>query len=130
MDNIIGNIYNERLEKQLNYIVEADIHNDEKKAAERIFGLLEEDQKKYFMDLWNEFEGQETNEAKFATVFDRLEPILQNYITKGYTWKTNNITYDMIKEKNKHIKNGSKEIWEFVLKILENAVEKGYLKKQ
>ena len=106
-----------------------DIHDDEKKAAERIFGLLEDDQRKYFIELWNEFEKQETNEAKFATVFDRLEPLIQNYVMEGYAWKKYNITYDMIIEKNKHIGNGSKEIWEFVLKILEKAVEKGYLKK-
>ena len=79
--------------------------------------------------MWNEFEKQETNEAKFAAVFDRLEPLIQNYVMEGYAWKKYNITYDMIIEKNKHIKDGSKEIWEFVLKILENAVEKGYIKR-
>ena len=45
------------------------IHDDEKKAAERIFGFLEDDQRKHFIELWNEFEKQETNEAKFAAVF-------------------------------------------------------------
>ena len=106
-----------------------DFHEDERKAAERIYGLLEDDQKKYFIELWDEFDKQETNEAKFAVVFDRLEPLIQNYIMEGYAWKKYNITYDMIIEKNKHIENGSKEIWDFVLKILEKAVEKGYLKK-
>ena len=101
----------------------------EKKAAERIFGLLEKDQKEYFIKLWNEFEKKETNEAKFASVFDRLEPIMQNYITEGYTWRNNNINYDMVIKNNIHIKEGSKEIWEFVLKLLDKAVEKGYLIK-
>ena len=104
------------------------VKNDEKKAAERIFGLLDEDQKEYFIELWIEFEAKETNEAKFAAVFDRLEPLIQNYITEGYAWKNHNITYDMIIEKNKHIENGSKEIWEFVLKLLEKALSKGYIK--
>jgi putative hydrolase of HD superfamily len=107
----------------------ANARNNEKKAAERIFGLLEEDQKDYFIKLWNEFEERETNEAKFASVFDRLEPLIQNYITEGYTWKKHNITYDMVIKNNKHIENGSKEIWEFVLKLLEKATEKGYLPK-
>jgi putative hydrolase of HD superfamily len=104
-------------------------HNNEKNAAERIFGLLEKDQKDYFIKLWNEFEEKETNEAKFASVFDRLEPLIQNYITEGYTWKKHNITYDMVIKNNKHIENGSKEIWKFVLKLLEKAMEKGYLIK-
>ncbi|MDR1748153.1 MAG: HD domain-containing protein [Spirochaetaceae bacterium] len=105
------------------------VHTDEKKAAERIFGLLEKEQKEYFMNLWEEFEERKTNEAQFAAVFDRLEPLLQNYITEGYTWKKHNVTYEMVIEKNKHIQEGSKEIWKFVLKLLEDAVEKGYLRK-
>ena len=106
-----------------------DAHIDEEKAAGRIFGLLDEDKKEYFMGIWNEFEERITNEAKFATVFDRLEPLLQNYLLSGYTWKKFNITYGMIIEKNKHIAEASGEIWNFVLKMLDKAVEKGYLLK-
>ena len=86
------------------------------------------EQKEYFIKLWKEFEERKTNEAKFAAVFDRLEPLLQNYILEGYAWKKYNITYEMVIEKNKHIKEASEEIWEFVLRILEKAVEKGYFK--
>jgi putative hydrolase of HD superfamily len=106
-----------------------ETHNKETKAAERIFGLLDNNQKEYFMDLWNEFEERKTNEAKFAAVFDRLEPLMQNYISEGYTWKKHNIKYEMVIEKNIHINEASEEIWNFVLKLLENAVEKGYLEK-
>ena len=105
------------------------VKNEEKKAAERIFGLLDETQKKYFINIWEEFEERKTNEAKFAAVFDRLEPLLQNFTLEGYAWKKYNITYEMIIEKNKHIQEASNEIWEFVLKILEEAIKKGYLKK-
>jgi putative hydrolase of HD superfamily len=106
-----------------------DAHANEARAAERIFGLLEEKQKERFISLWNEFEERKTNEAKFAAVFDRLEPLLQNYIYEGYTWKKRHISYDMIIEKNKHIQEGSQIIWEFVLRLLDKAVEKGYLEK-
>jgi putative hydrolase of HD superfamily len=104
-------------------------HDKETKAAERIFGLLDNAQKEYFMDLWKEFEEQETNEAKFAAVFDRLEPLIQNYISEGYTWKKHNVTYEMVIEKNKHIKEASPEIWDFALKLYEKSVEKGYLER-
>jgi putative hydrolase of HD superfamily len=107
-----------------------DAYKNEAKAAERIFGLLEDDQKNFFIDLWKEYEEGKTNEAKFAVVFDRLEPLLQNYILKGYTWKKHGITYDMIIEKNKKIKAGSEKIWEFALKLLDKAVEEGYLRKE
>jgi putative hydrolase of HD superfamily len=107
----------------------SNAQKNEKIAAERIFGLLENDQKEYFINIWNEFEEKETNEAKFASVFDRLEPLIQNYVLEGYIWKKYNINYDMIIKNNKHIENGSKEIWDFVLKLLDTAVKKGYLKK-
>jgi len=106
------------------------IHTDEKTAAERIFGLLDKEQKEYFLNIWNEFEERKTNEAKFAAIFDRLEPLLQNYILEGYTWKKYNITYEMVIEKNRHIQEASDVIWAFVLKLLEKAVEKGYIKKE
>ncbi|MDR0730415.1 MAG: HD domain-containing protein [Treponema sp.] len=112
------------------YAAERDnAHINEAKAAERIFGLLEDEQKNFFINLWKEYEEGKTNEAKFAVVFDRLEPLLQNYIVEGYTWKQHGITYDMIIEKNKKIKKGSEKIWEFALKLLDKAVEKGYLQK-
>lgn len=103
------------------------VQADEKKAAERIFGLLDTDQKTFFKELWEEFEERKTNEAKFASVFDRLEPLLQNYMLEGDTWKKYNIKYEMVIEKNKHIQEASNEIWEFVIKLLDKAVEKGYL---
>jgi len=98
-------------------------------AAERIFGILEDEQKMDLMSLWIEFEQKETPEAKFAAAIDRLEPVLQNYLNEGGSWKANNITCEMVLENNQDIKNGSKEIWEFVLKLCDSAVEKGYLKR-
>jgi putative hydrolase of HD superfamily len=106
-----------------------EAHGNETRAAKRIFGLLEKEQGEHFINLWEEFEERKTNEAKFAAIFDRLEPLLQNYILEGYAWKKYDITYEMVIEKNKHIKEASEEIWKFVLKILEKAVEKGYLRK-
>jgi len=101
----------------------------EEKAAERIFGMLDPDQQESYLEIWKEFEERKTNESKFASVFDRLEPLLQNYITEGYTWKKHDVTYDMVITMNKHIAEGSKELWDFVLLLLDKAVKKGYLKR-
>ena len=106
-----------------------EIQIKEKMAAERIFGLLNGEQKYYFISLWEEFEERESNEAKFACVFDRIEPLIQNYLTEGYTWKKHGIKYDMIIEKILFIKEISEEIWNFMLKLFEKAIEKGYLEK-
>lgn len=94
-------------------------------AAERLFGMLPEDQKKAFIELWEEFEEKKSAEAKFAAAIDRFEPILQNYLTDYYTWKTHGISLNQLHEKNEHIKDGSKVIWETVQKIFLEAKESG-----
>lgn len=103
-----------------------DAAEREKKAAERIFGMLQPDQAREFRDLWEEFEEKATNEAKFAAVFDRLEPVLQNYRNRGAAWKEHGITKAMVIGKNRHIEEGSKELWRFVRDLLDECEEKGY----
>ena len=47
----------------------------EVRAAERIFGLLPEDQGRYFRELWDEFEAYESADAKYAhllVIFSRF----------------------------------------------------------
>lgn len=94
-------------------------------AAERIFGILPGDQKKEFIDLWNEFEERKTPESKFAAAIDRFEPILQNHLTDYYTWKTHGITHTQLHDKNQHIQDGSRIIWDVVGRIFNEAQEKG-----
>ncbi len=70
--------------------------NEEEKAAERIFGILPENQKTEFINLWKEFEKRETIEAKFAAAIDRLEPVMQNIYKNCETWNEHNISYDRV----------------------------------
>jgi putative hydrolase of HD superfamily len=70
------------------------IHTDERKTSERIFGLLDKDQKEYFVNIWEEFEERKTNEAKYASIFDRLEPLRKIIFWKKYIWKKYNITIE------------------------------------
>ena len=46
----------------------------EKRASQRIFGLLPEDQKALLLGLFAEFEAGDTPEAKFAHVMDNFNP--------------------------------------------------------
>ncbi|GAB3295618.1 HD domain-containing protein [Parasphingorhabdus pacifica] len=58
----------------------------EEAAADRIFGLLPEDQAGEFRELWDEFEARRTPEARFAKATDRLQPLLLNWMDRGGTW--------------------------------------------
>jgi putative hydrolase of HD superfamily len=105
-------------------------HDKEVIAANRIFGLLDTEQADYFLSIWKEFEARQTNESKFASVFDRLEPVLQNYLNEGFAWKTHGITKSQVIEKNKHIAEGSVELWKFVEWLLDDAEKRGFFSIQ
>lgn len=97
-------------------------------AAERLFNILPNDQAAELRYLWDEFEERKTNEAKFAAALDRIQPILLNYLSNGRAWKDNNISTEQVIERNKHTKEGSNAIWEYVKEIVDLSFEKGYLK--
>ena len=107
-------------------IERVDAHEKERQAAQRIFGMLESAQRDHFLLLWEEFEARASNEARFAAVFYRMEPILQNYVNEGFTWKQNHVTYEMVRAKNQQIAQGSQELWTFVEFLLQDAASKGF----
>lgn len=101
---------------------EAKRHS-ERRAAQRIFGLLPGDQRDEFLALWEEFDARESAEAKFAAALDRLEPILQNYLTQGYAWKKLGVSGEKVRSTNEHIKDGSEVLWEYVEELLKECRE-------
>lgn len=102
---------------------------EERAAANRIFGMLPKEQAEEFISIWEEFESGQTPEAKFAKSMDRLEPLLQNTSNKGGTWREFEVNYDKVYEKKKAIKNGSNTLWNYAKNLINESVEKGILKK-
>ena len=103
--------------------------NEERIAANRIFGMLPKEQAEEFISIWEEFEEGKTPEAKFAKTMDRLEPLLQNTSNNGGTWKEFDVKYDKVYEKKKVIKGGSSVIWDYAENLISESVKKGILKK-
>lgn len=110
-------------------IVNHDNTEAERKAAERIFGLLPAKQAEEFVAIWEEFETGDTAEARFARSMDRFEPILQNVSNQGGTWTEHNVPYDTVMDKTRKIEHGSKTIWDFTETLIDASVLKGYIKK-
>lgn len=97
----------------------------EKTAAKRIFGMLPDGQGDEYLNLWMEFEDRKTKEAKFAMALDRMEPLLQNLYRDGDDWKRNNIPYEKVISVNMKIKDGSKELWEYIRNEIDRLNEDG-----
>ena len=107
----------------------ADQHEREARAADRIFGLLPNDQSCGFRMLWDEFEARETPEAKFAAAVDRFQPMLLNCLTEGAAWKNHGVTSDRVIARNQHIGEGSTALWEYMSGMIAQAVTDGHLAK-
>ncbi len=101
--------------------------NRENVAAERLFGLLPEDQGVELRELWKEFEARTTPEAQYAATIDRLMPLLHNYHTEGRSWREHGIKKDQVSARNEAMKDGSLALWEFAVSLIDNAVDREYL---
>lgn len=100
----------------------------EVKAANRIFGMLPEDQGEYFRALWEEFEAYETPDAKFAHLLDNFQPLLLNDASDGKSWAEHGVHKSQVCKRNERIPETSEIVWEKMLEIMDKHIEKGNLK--
>jgi putative hydrolase of HD superfamily len=99
----------------------------ERAAADRLFGMLPDDQASEFRALWDEFEARETPESRFARALDRLQPIMLNYANQGGPWREHEITAEQAMSLNMPIlEQGAPKLVQFAEKLFLDAQEKGY----
>lgn len=96
----------------------------EEKAANRIFGMLPDEQKKEMLDLFYEFEEGKTPEAKFAKTMDNFQPILLNDSNNGKDWRVHQIKKSQVVNRQKKSQLGSEDIWEYTSELIEKNVKK------
>ena len=102
----------------------------ELKCADRIFSILPEDQGKYMRELWEEFEAQETPEAKFARTMDNFQPVILNDASKGKSWAEKGVHLSQILKRNARTGEGSEELWKYSYeKLIMPNVKKGNIKE-
>lgn len=99
----------------------------ELKAADRIFGLLPEDQGRYFRELWDEFEEYQSADAKFAHLLDNFQPFLLNDASQGKSWEEHGVRKSQVCRRNEHLPETSRIVWEKMLEVMDKHIEKGTL---
>lgn len=101
----------------------------EEKAADRIFGILPEDQQKKLRGLWEEFEAGITPEAKFARTMDNMQPMMLNAASDGKGWAERGVRLSQILGRNKNTAAGSLQLWDYSYQnFITPNVEKGRIK--
>ena len=99
----------------------------EVKAADRIFGILPEDQGTYLRELWDEFEAYETAEAKYAHLLDNFQPLMLNDASDGKSWEEHGVHKSQVCRRTARIPETSEIVWEKMLEIMDKHIEKGHL---
>ncbi|MBO0705512.1 MAG: HD domain-containing protein [Candidatus Dormibacteraeota bacterium] len=101
----------------------------ERAAADRLFGLLPDDQARELRDLWEEFEGRESPEARFAAAVDRLAPLVLNFVNGGGTWREHRVPAARVRAVSAQVGDGAPGLQEFVRSLLQTALDRGWLEE-
>jgi putative hydrolase of HD superfamily len=99
----------------------------ERAAAERIFGILPEDQAVELRALWEEFEEGTGPEARFARALDRLAPMLLNAAAGGAAWRENGVRATQVAGNEAAIAAGSAALASAARALVDAAVAEGVL---
>lgn len=94
-------------------------------AKERIYSLLPDDQKQKLINLFDEFEDNQTPEARFAHVMDNLQPLLLNHSNDGGDWRAHQVSAKQIYKRQEKAKAGSERLYEVIDKIIQDNIAKG-----
>ena len=97
----------------------------EERAADRIYGILPDDQRDELRALFEEFEAGESAEAKFARTMDNLQPLLLNDSNGGADWREHKVKKSQVVGRQKRSILGSEAIWEYTSELINKNVKKG-----
>lgn len=98
-------------------------------AKKHIFGMLPSDQGRELEALFDEFEAQETAEARFAKAMDNLQPVLLHEANGGEDWKEHEVTKEQIMRRQEKTRRGSEELFEVIKDIIDKHIAEGNIKE-
>jgi putative hydrolase of HD superfamily len=99
----------------------ADKADRERRAADRLFGLLPSDQGSELRLLWDEFEEGVTPDARYAVALDRFGGLLQNRLCDGGSWAEHGVTREQVLIRMAPIRDGAPNLWAIVLRVLDEV---------
>lgn len=99
-------------------------------AAKKTFGILDEPLSSEFLNLWIEFEAEESNDAIFACAVDRIMPFLLNVYGSAESWTEAGIKTNQVENiVGKAVKRASDEMGEAFDILLKKALDEGKLRE-
>ena len=102
----------------------------ERKAADRIFGLLPGALGAELRELWDEFEEETTPTARYVASLDRIHPMMQHLATEGVTWMEKGITAPMMRRRVALVGETSRDLGDWVESQIRMSVDKGWVRAE
>ena len=100
----------------------------EQAAADRLFAILPDDLGHRLRDLWEEYERQDTPEARLVMAVDRSSPMMLNLASGGVAWREHGITRARVEARNRrYVEPVLPQIWNELEAGLDRAVKLGHL---
>lgn len=100
----------------------------EQEAAERLFGMLPDDQAADLRGIWEEFERNDTPEARFAHAMDSVQPMMLNDANGGDDWRARGLPRSAPASRNEVTRLGSATLAEHFDAVLDAHVAAGNLR--
>lgn len=101
----------------------------EQEAANKLFGLLDEEQGRKIRQLWEEFDAMNTADSRFAASLDRIQPFMHNVLTDGHTWKLGSVTKEQVYRRMAPVKTGTPALWPWLEAQVAGAIKKGLIRE-
>ena len=101
----------------------------EKEAADKLFSLLPDEQAAEYRSLWEEFDRMETPDAFYGSAVDRLQSFHNIYLSSAHPWIKYTVTADKIYQRMMPVKTALPKLWEYVQRVVNEGIEKGYIKR-
>ncbi|MBR1951645.1 MAG: HD domain-containing protein [Lentisphaeria bacterium] len=104
----------------------------ERRAADKLFSMLPEEQKEYIRKLWEEFDSRSSPDARYADCLDKMQPFLHNMLTEGHTWKATDIrtVRAQVEQRMSVLKDFMPEIHRWAVSCMDHAVASGWLREK
>ncbi|MDO4960928.1 MAG: HD domain-containing protein [Eubacteriales bacterium] len=97
-------------------------------AKERLYSILPADQKEELMAIFDEFEENETAEARFAHAMDNFQPLLLNDSNGGGDWREHGVSAEQVYGRQRKTRLGSEYLYEVTDEIVKKHIRDGNLK--
>lgn len=109
---------------------EPDRDQKELQAAKRLFSQLPSDLEEQLLDLFQEYEAGETEEARIVESFDKLQPILQNIAADGRGWEEYDVSYSEVDEYKRDKVRRNELLKDLYERLMDSAEESGLLPRE